>query len=64
MNRVRLGECERNFFEKIKDKGPKIHYFALKLYTRVSKLHSWASKSGGRKGGQNRRLFFKCKSLP
>ena len=55
MSRVRLGQCERNiifilskrgwnFFEK-KKKGPKNHYFALKLCTGASKLYSWASKS-------------------
>ena len=55
----RLEECERNiifmpsevrleiFFNKIKNKGPEIHYFALKLYAGASKLCSWASKSGG-----------------
>ena len=35
-----------NSFDKIKNKWPKIHYFALKLYTAISKLYSWVSKSG------------------
>ena len=61
MSIVSLEECERiifhakqskaeNFLEKIKNKGPKIHYFLLKLYTWASKLYSWASKSGGQGG--------------
>ena len=29
-----------------KNEGPKIHYFALTLYTGASKLFRWASKSG------------------
>ena len=36
-----------HFFKKIKNKGPEIHYFAVKLYTGASKIYSWASKSGG-----------------
>ena len=36
-----------NFFEKIKNEGPNIHYFAIKIYTGASKLHSLASKSVG-----------------
>ena len=64
MRRVRLGNVKKynynniyaerskagKFCEKIKKKGPKIHYFVLKLYTRASKLYSWASKSGGEGG--------------
>ena len=49
MSIVRLDECERNRrfmpsearqknFDKIKNKGPKIHSFALKLYTGASKF--------------------------
>ena len=66
MRRVRLGNVKKynysniyakrseagKFCEKIKNKGPNIHYFVLKLYTRASKLYSWASKSGGRGGGR------------
>ena len=36
-----------HFFWKTKNKGPKIHYFTLKLYTGASKLYSLASKSEG-----------------
>ena len=44
-SKVRL----ETFFEKIKNVGPKIHYFALKW---ASKLYSGASKSGlGEPGG-------------
>ena len=37
-----------NFFEKKNNKGPKIHYFALKIYTGASKtvqlgLQIWGS---------------------
>ena len=39
----KAGKC----FEKITNKGPKIHYFALKLYTGASKLYSWAFKFVG-----------------
>ena len=41
-NRARL-----EIFWKNKNKGPKVHYFALKLYTGASKTLHWASKSGG-----------------
>ena len=40
----------RNFFEKYKKKGPKIHCLALKLYTGPPNCITGASKSGGRGG--------------
>ena len=40
----------RNFFEKYKKKGPKIHCFALKLYTGPPNCITGASKSGGQGG--------------
>ena len=55
MSRVRLEGCERNIMVMLskarletflKEKGPKINCFALKLYTGASKLYSWASKFG------------------
>ena len=63
MSRGRLEECKKyimfmpsearlkDFYEKLKNKGPKLHYFALKLFTGASKLYSWASKSRGQGGG-------------
>ena len=38
------------FFEKIQKKGPKIHCWALKLYTGPPNCITGASKSGGRGG--------------
>ena len=40
----------RNFFEKCKKKGPKIHCLALKLYTGPPNCVTGASKSGGQGG--------------
>ena len=54
-----LDECERNvilmlsevhlnfFFEKIKNKGPKIHCLALKFYTGASKSGSRGANPRG-----------------
>ena len=42
----------RNFFEKYKKKGPKIHCLALKLYTGPPNCITGASKSEGQGGAR------------